>query len=163
MPEANSNPTPPPEQRPEVTEKTLRQDPPTGEGTPQSLQPAPVKVESPPKQRPIGQSEHGTQVVCLDEPGPGGACHLYHIHVKASGDVQRIQFQKGPLQEAGPNGIFMEDLLVIVKDRLQGFQSGNFACPENSNALAHVEAALRAMNQRTAKRQAAGTEGTSQK
>lgn len=115
------------------------------------------------KPRNIGASEHGTQVMCLDEPGPGGACHLYGMHVKATGDIQRIQFQKGPLQEAGPNGIFMEDLLVIVKDRLEGFQAGSFACTENQNALDHVNSALQAMAARTAKRKAAGTEGTSQK
>lgn len=111
----------------------------------------------------IGPSEHGTQVRVLDKPGAGGACHSYAIAIKGDPAIQYIQFQEGPLKESGPNGIFMEDLLRIVEHRLEGFQSGEFACRENALALTKVQEALHWLDHRTAKRKAAGTEGTSQK
>ena len=58
-------------------------------------------------------------VSVLDKPGLGGACHKYRI---ASLDVLvDIEFQDGPISEAGVNGISQEALLAIVEDRLIGF------------------------------------------
>ena len=43
------------------------------------------------------------------------------------------------MKEAGKNGIHNEDLLVIVIDRLRGFQSGPFKCRENAIAITKLE------------------------
>ncbi len=127
---------------------------------------------------------HGTaalneqlRITVHDEPGQGNACHKYKIWPKdldtfdVCADPKRggrlvracldIQFQDGPIAENGVNGISNESLLAIVQDRLEGFQSGKFACVENEDALRAVKLALRVLNDRTAKRIALGIEGTS--
>ena len=112
------------------------------------------------------------RVVCLDEPGAGGACHEYQVvaNVTVKDDqivtprpFGRIIFQNGPVKENGVNGLHQEDLLAIVIDRLQHFQRGTFACRENALALTKIEEAMHWLNERTAERQARGVEGTSEK
>jgi len=128
-----------------------------------------------------------TQVVCLDEVGAGNACHEYLVivHNKTVPTVSeleaildsdkksietmpdgsivvplgKISFQNGPIQENGTNGIQNEDLIAICIDRLQGFQSGKFACRENANALTKLEEAMMWLRKRTADREARGVEG----
>jgi hypothetical protein len=107
-----------------------------------------------------------TRVYATDDPGPGGANHSYLIaEANDSSPTVRayahIEFQKGPVKETGPNGIFMEDLLAIVLDRLYGFQSGEYSCRENSLAITKIEEALHWLNHRTAGRVRRGVEGTS--
>ncbi len=70
-----------------------------------------------------------------------------------------LNFQNGPIQEHGVNGCQNEDLISIVIDRLQGFQSGKFACEENATALTKLEEALTTLQSRTNKRKARGVEG----
>jgi hypothetical protein len=98
----------------------------------------------------------------MDRRGFGGARHRYVI---MAGPMQLgcIKFQEGPIQENGVNGLMQEDLLAIVIDRLQGFQSGNFACEENKNALKAAEQALSWLRHRTADRRTRGVEGISEK
>ena len=107
-----------------------------------------------------------TEIHVLDQPGAGGAYHQY-IVAPVSPEIPgqafaTIDFQKGPVAEAGKNGIFMEDLLEICRHRLQCFQAGNFACRENALALTKIEEALHWLNHRTADRQRRKVEGTSQ-
>lgn len=106
----------------------------------------------------------------LDEPGHGGACHEYQIRkfVKNEDDdvadieLCSINFQNGPILEHGVNGVSNESLLAIVKDRLECFQKGKFACTQNAGALILVSAAMEALRKRTIARQARGVEGTSE-
>ncbi len=106
-----------------------------------------------------------SKVVCLDEPGAGGACHVYEVlNVKddpetALGVFGQIHFQEGPVKETGVNGCHQEDLLVIVMDRLQHFQRGEFACRENTLALTKIEEALHWLRARTTERETRGVEG----
>ena len=100
-----------------------------------------------------------TTVYAMDDPGFGGASHEYKI-AKSTGLVLTIvSFQKGPVGEVGLNGIFMEDLIAICIDRLNGFQSGDYACEENQNALDSLQMALKYLNQRTEDRIHRGMEG----
>lgn len=105
------------------------------------------------------------KITVADEPGPGGACHVYDVTPtvgNASGT--RIQFQKGPLGETGyPNGLSIEVLLAIVEDRLICFQDGPFACEDNADALQCVTQAMWSLQNRTRKRMERGVEGTSEK
>lgn len=115
----------------------------------------------------IGQHRF-TEVVVLDEPGPGGAHHEYVIQpIDKTLDYplpySTINFQNGPVKEAGENGIFIEDLLAICQHRLECFQAGDFACRENALALTKLQEAMHWLNHRTATRQARGVEGTNQK
>ena len=107
-----------------------------------------------------------TVVHAGDEKTHGGASHQYYISPKdfdkvnvVPGEFGNVQFQKGPVAEDGVNGCFMEDLLNIVVDRLEGFQSGDFACRENALALTKVQEALHWMNHRTSDRIERDVEG----
>jgi len=106
-----------------------------------------------------------TKVFSVDEPGEGNACHQYVIGPSDVDDEEfcNINFQKGPIKENGVNGCQQEDLLAIVIHRLEGFQSGDFACIENAEALYHTKLALQYLNNRTKERQERGVEGLSKK
>ena len=105
------------------------------------------------------------RIEVLDNPGPGGACHSYRISVDEETCVysQVLEFQNGPIQEVGVNGISIEALLAIVEDRLMGFNSGRFSCRENAVALTKVQEALMWLGKRTRDRLARGVEGTMEK
>jgi len=98
-------------------------------------------------------------VTVVDEPGAGGASHIYQIS-KPGLDLCSIHFQNGPIKESGVNGITQEVLLAITIDRLRSFQNGPFKCRENAIALTHLEDALMWLQKRTRDRIARGVEGT---
>lgn len=107
------------------------------------------------------------EIHAVDEPGPGGACHLYRVdYISPSGGgtvggSRDIDFQNGPIKESGANGIPDEALYAILIDRLQGFQKGQYSCRENAVALTHIETALMWAQKRTHERETRGVEGTS--
>lgn len=98
-------------------------------------------------------------ILVLDEPGPGGANHVYEI--TGAGRRLRVEFQNGPILEAGLNGISHEALLAVVIDRLEGFQSGKFACKDNEDALGMIKGGLTCLLKRTRTRVEQKVEGTS--
>ncbi len=110
-----------------------------------------------------------------DEPGSGGAHHHYSISgfdtdknpanlvdgaYRSSFSRTPIIFQNGPIGEAGVNGLTHEALLAILIDRMSSFQAGPYACAENGEALAALEAAQAALHSRTLARMARNVEGT---
>lgn len=97
----------------------------------------------------------------LDEPGSGGACHVYRAQVGTQ-PATIISFQNGPIAEKGPNGLTQEVLLAIVIDRLESFQAGPFACNANQLALELIHAGLDVLKKRTLDRMAQKVEGTHQ-
>lgn len=114
-------------------------------------------------------------VEVLDEPGAGGANHLYQVRGFNTGsnpscpfterhgqpaEHATVLFQNGPINEVGVNGITQEVLLAIVADRLRSFQAGPFACRENALALTKIEEAQHWLQQRTLARMRRGVEGT---
>ena len=107
----------------------------------------------------------------MDDPGSGGANHVYTIDGFDSttnpsdpdnkdADTAIILFQNGPIAEVGVNGITHEALLAIVADRLRSFQKGPFSCKANACALTHIEEAMHWLQQRTIERMRRGVEGT---
>lgn len=104
----------------------------------------------------------------IDEPGPGGAHHRYQItgYDFAPGlpnhQADLIEFQNGPINEVGVNGLTHEVLLAIIADRLRCFQAGPYACRENALALTKIEEAQHWLAHRTRARMARGVEGTHQ-
>ncbi len=104
------------------------------------------------------------EIKVLDEPGQGGANHIYEIDQfggapHSGGGTTLIRFQNGPILEVGVNGISGEALMAIQIDRLRSFQKGPFACRENAIALTHLEDALMWLQKRTRDRMARGVEG----
>jgi hypothetical protein len=119
-------------------------------------------------------ANHQLSVEVWDEPGAGGANHVYCIGGfntatnktdpwVGSASSAMVIFQNGPIPENGVNGVTQETLLAIVIDRLRAFQAGPFACQENADALASCEDALNLLQERTRRRIARGVEGTHQK
>ena len=104
----------------------------------------------------IQKREKLNSVYAIDEKGCGGANHHYKITYSTIDFDDRIektaadiQFQCGPRKEFDSvHGVLDTDLLEIVRDRLKGFQSGEYACRENACALTHIEEALMWMNRR---------------
>jgi len=111
----------------------------------------------------------------LDTPGAGNACHLYQIDgfdtesnasdpfVRRHGQSAQhatVLFQNGPINEVGVNGVTHEALIAIVIDRMESFQAGQFACPENEIALGALRLAQRSLLLRTELRMKRGVEGT---
>ncbi|MBU1082575.1 MAG: hypothetical protein KKB59_18960 [Spirochaetes bacterium] len=109
-----------------------------------------------------GGTSEFTEVVALDEQ-KYGASHLFEVK-PVDGDQNppfaQISFQKGPIKEAGRNGCHNEDLLIIVLDRLNGFQNTDFKCRENALAITKIEEALHWLRARTNARKARNVEGT---
>ena len=100
------------------------------------------------------------RVVVKDPPGSGGASHHYEVTLPGGKGWTDIQFQNGPIAEAGVNGITQEVLLAICIDRLESFQAGSYACRENALALTKMQEAQMWLQKRTRDRMARNVEGT---
>lgn len=114
----------------------------------------------------IQKSNKLNDVLAVDQPGPGHANHKYIVMRSGKHDVvQEIGFQKGPRNdETSVSGVLDTDLLEIVRDRLQGFQSDvDLSCRENAIALTHIEDALLWLNKRVEDRASRGVLGTNKK
>jgi hypothetical protein len=105
------------------------------------------------------------QITAVDEPGSGGAYHLYELQtLPAVGAAYRTQMcfhhiEPGKLIPTEPNGFSNESFLAVLLHRLECFQAGPFACPENEAALTAGRAMMAALQSRTLKRAAQGVEG----
>ena len=117
----------------------------------------------------IQRSDKLNTVHVADVIGPGHGHHYYEIHradVPDSSTLTKlleIQFQEGPRKDPSSiHGVLDSDLLEIVRDRLESFQEGEYATPENEHALRHVTEALMWMNKRAMDRAARGVLGTNQ-
>ena len=88
------------------------------------------------------------------EKDDGNPTH-HDFQIKRTSDdttLTKIHFQQGALDEKGPNGILNEDLLMMIIDRVESFQSSKLKCRENENALQHLYEALFWLNLRNARR-----------
>lgn len=115
------------------------------------------------------------QIEVTDAPGAGGANHRYELTgfdtsknpsatdqhgYKSSYSREIILFQNGPIAEVGVNGVTQEVLIAICIDRLECFQAGPYASPDNQTALYHLQKAQEALLNRTRARMSRGVEGT---
>lgn len=111
----------------------------------------------------IGSKKY-TRVVATDEK-EFNANHFFLVETtdkeKTVAIVGQIQFQKGPIKEAGVNGVMNEDVIAMVIDRLQSFQESEYKCRENAVAITKLEEALMWLRKRTQDREDRGVEGTS--
>lgn len=92
---------------------------------------------------------------------PGNAPQAYAIVIGDNEDeavATRIDFIS-----IDKPGVTNEALLAVVIDRLEGFQSGPFACDENQTALDHARDSLAALHSRTRERFARGVENKHEK
>jgi len=87
----------------------------------------------------------------------------HHFSVKSVDEptkvLAQIDFQEGPINEVGVNGVTNEDLVAMVIARLEGFQKSEFACRENAIAITRFEEGLMWLGKRTKVREVRGVEG----
>ena len=83
--------------------------------------------------------------------------HKYDISMPDGSSVS-VDFQSGPVKEAGVNGITSEALLAILIHRTNQLNA-RFRCRENSIAITKMEEALLWFDKRTADRQLRNVEG----
>lgn len=87
--------------------------------------------------------------------------HHYAVFpVDSNTPLLNVEFQRGPIKEAGLNGVMDEDLIAMVIDRLQGFQKTEYIVKENAMAITKLEEALLWLRKRTMEREKRGVEGT---
>lgn len=89
-------------------------------------------------------SENGLNSVFVNDEVKFNGHHDYEIRRNDTNEVLlKIHYQEGARKD--PNsipGILDLDLLYIVRDRIQTFQKGEFACRENELVLTKVEEAI---------------------
>ena len=94
-----------------------------------------------------------------------------NVHTKEHREYRVERFGSGlpfhtgplPLEETSHheyNGLFMEDLLHAVEERLKEHNSGPFRCKENSMAITHIQEAQNWMKRRELRRAEEGILGT---
>lgn len=91
----------------------------------------------------VNPANDNLSIEVLDEPGAGGANHLYNIagfntatnpscpfvaRYGKPAEHSTVLFQNGPIAKVGVNGVTHEALLAILIDRLRSFQAGPYAC-----------------------------------
>jgi hypothetical protein len=106
--------------------------------------------------------------IVAEEPEDEGAPARYSIRVAPSARpgselaAVELPFQRGAVGADGSNvnGISDEALIEVLIHRMKAFQAGKWAAETNAAALSHLQQALAALENRTAKRRSAGVEGT---
>lgn len=108
-----------------------------------------------------GFTQKYTKVICEDTWKFNAPHQFYVAETKRNNIIEKVHFQEGPIKEYGINGVSNEDLLLMVVTRLEAFQKSEYKCEENQRAIDHLMEAVEALRDRTNKRIANGTEGTS--
>lgn len=114
----------------------------------------------------IQRTDNLNDIYVDDVAGPGNGRHSYMIVKKDKPEevLLEIQYQCGARKdENSVSGILDQDLLEIVRNRLQYFQKGEYATRENACALTHIEEALMWMAKRSNDRAERGVLGTMNK
>lgn len=104
-----------------------------------------------------GLGPEGFEVLCENKT-KGGAYSKYTILFNKE-HLAEIKFMTRPVSYGLPDGITSEALLVILRERLEGFQRGPFACGENASCLENIKMAQERLYSRTTRRKDAGIEG----
>lgn len=109
----------------------------------------------------IHTDHNGVAVNAISTTGDGKNVEGHLYQVLAGSTVQHINFQLGPVKEAGVNGATNEALIAVLVHRLQ-FLNKQFPCRENSLAITKLEEAAHWLEARTRDRLARQVEGTNQ-
>lgn len=107
-------------------------------------------------------TQNYTKVYATSEKAYNAHNSFVVANVETGEIISEVKFQEGPIKECGVNGVANEDLILMVLERLSGFQASEYACEENDEAISHLEAAVNILRKRTNKRKDRGVEGTSE-
>lgn len=75
-------------------------------------------------------------------------------------DFIRVVFQSGFPQQVGINGCRIEDVISLAIARLEDYQQGPLACPENEDAISALNIAVRSLEDRLRRRREQGVLNT---
>ena len=100
-----------------------------------------------------------------DTVSHGNGRHNYYIKKVGTGELLgELHFQDGGRNTPGVrDGVLDENLLEIVRHRLQCFQAGEFPSREGACAITHIEEALMWLNKRKEDRKYRGVLGKDEK
>lgn len=106
----------------------------------------------------IHTDHNGVAVNAISKLADGTVVEGHHYQVQAGTYNVDLEFQNGPVQEHGVNGLTNEALLATLIHRTK-YLDNKFGCDENKRAIQHMEEALVNLEARTARRIARGVEG----
>lgn len=72
----------------------------------------------------------------------------------------KVKWQEGPIKEVGVNGVQVNDVLEVVKNRLVELNK-EFPSRENAMSITKIDEAIMWQDKRTKDREARGVEGSS--
>jgi hypothetical protein len=75
-------------------------------------------------------------------------------------DFISITWQRGLPPEVGINGCRVEHVIAVAIERLDYYQNGTLACPENEDAIQRLKAAKQALEDRKRRRISQGVYDT---
>lgn len=105
---------------------------------------------------------NGLNVVYVNDEVKFSGHHEYEVCRKDTGEILlKVQYQEGARLD--PNsipGILDLDLMYMIRDRIQTFQKGEFACRENALVLTKIEEAIMWAEKRVKDREERGVLGT---
>jgi hypothetical protein len=90
-----------------------------------------------------------TKVKCEDEWKYNAPHHFTVVDAHTDEALGTVNFQEGPVKDVGVNGIFNEDLLLMVVTRLEAFQNSETKCNENQEAINAIYEAIDSLRART--------------
>lgn len=79
-------------------------------------------------------------------------------YINEIGNTVTFQIQDGPIKEVGVNGCQIDDVIVWVKEKIEGFNA-KFPCPENDGAVGALQVAIAMLKWRKMNREKRGVEG----
>ncbi len=88
--------------------------------------------------------------------------YLQHEGCQGALPIEGLDFQHGNPLTNGYNGVTIEQVLAMGKHRLEGYQSGPFACADNQEAIDHITQAIEALQRRTKDRIAREVKNTNE-
>lgn len=74
--------------------------------------------------------------------------------------LQTVILLQNGLVEGSSNGVFVQDLLKVCQNIMEGYQSTQFACEENAEALSNINNAIRVLQSRKQRRTEQGVANT---
>ena len=109
----------------------------------------------------IHEDNNGIFVNALNDTNEADSSSGHHYQIGWGAGSVMVDFQKGPVQENGVNGVTNESLLAILIHRTKELNN-QYPCRENAIAITKMEEALMWFDKRTADRIERNVEGTDQ-
>jgi len=106
----------------------------------------------------------GFQVFEIDKGSPryklADDGEIYPVFIDHENNVISFKIQDGPVKEHGVNGCQVDTMMHAAKEIISGLNNA-FPSDHNERAIAHLQCAINALDDRKAEREKRGVEGYS--